>query len=171
LSALLIVPVALVLLVAHTANRLSHPSEEELIATFLSHQADFLELVQMLDSDHGRLSLTGEAVELSDLETAGASATRIGHYESLLRRIDVKSFRYIPRSGNIILAVSERSGSRPGCSMSYRYLPRDEPQRLVYHRGYGLRGPGIVVLTGDRRMKGQWFIHHDTTLGVGFSPY
>jgi hypothetical protein len=171
LGALLIVPVALVLLAAHTAHRLSHPSEEELMATFLSHEGDFLELAQMLDSDHKRLSLAGEAVELSDLGTAGASATRIGHYESLLGSIDVKSFRYFPRSGNIILAVAERSDRRPGCSMSYRYLPRNEPQRLVYHRGYRWRGPGIYVLTGDRRIKGQWFIHHDTTLGVGVSPY
>jgi hypothetical protein len=171
LSAVLIVPVALVLLVVHTAHRLSHPSEEELMATFLSHEADFRELAQMLDSDSGRLSLAGEAVELSDLGTAGAGATRIRHYEGLLRRIDVESFRYFPRSGNIILVVSDRSDSRPGCSTSYRYLPRDEPQRLVYHRGYGWRGPGTYVLTGDRRIKGQWFIHHDTTLGVGFSPY
>jgi hypothetical protein len=171
LSALLIVPVALVLMVAHTANRLGHPSEEELTATFLAREADFLELAQMLDSDDRRLSLAGESVELSDLGTAGASATRIGHYESLLKRIDVKSVRYFPRSGNIILAVSERGDSRPGCSTSYRYLPRDEPQRLVHLRGYGWRGPGLLVLTGDRRIKGQWFIHHDTTLRIGFSPY
>jgi hypothetical protein len=171
LSALLIVPVALVLMAAHTANRLSHPSEEELTATFLAREADFLELAQMLDSDDGRLSLAGEAVELSDLGTAGASATRIRHYQSVLRRIDVKSFRYFPRSGNIILAVSERSDSRPGCSTSYRYVPRDEPQRLVYLQGYGWRGPGILLLTGDRRIKGQWFVHHDTTVGIGFSPY
>ena len=171
LSVLLIVPVALVVLVAHTANRISDPSDEELIATFLSHEADFQELAQMLDSERGRLSLAGEAVELTDLGTAGASATRIVNYENLLRKIDVKNFRYLPRSGDIILPVSETSDSRPGCSKSYRYLPRDEPQRLVYHRGYGWRGPGIYILTGDRRIKGHWFVHHDTTLGIGFSPY
>jgi hypothetical protein len=156
---------------AQTANGINRPSDEELIAAFLSHEADFQKLTQMLEADHRRLPLGGDAVELTDLATAGASVTRISSYESLLRKIDVKNLRYFPLSGNIILSVSETSDGRPGCSKSYRYLPRDEPQRLVAHRGYGWRGPGIYLLTGDRRIKGQWFVHHDTTLGIGFSPY
>jgi hypothetical protein len=171
LSVLLIVPIALMVLVAHTANRISHPSEEELIAIFISHEADFEELAQMLDSDRARLLLGGETVELSELGTTGVSPPRIGHYDSLLRKIGVKSFRYFPRSGNIILPVSDTGDSRPGCSKSYRYLPRAQPEPLGYHRGYAWRGPGIYILTGDRRIKGQWFVHHDTTLGIGFSPY
>ena len=171
LSVLLVVPVASVVLMAQTANGINRPSDEELIAVFLSHEADFQKLTQMLEADHRRLPLGGEAVELTDLATAGASVTRIGSYESLLRKIDVKNFRYFPLIGNIILSVSETSDGRPGCSKSYRYLPRDEPQRLVAHRGYGLRGPGLYLLTGDRRIKGQWFVHHDTTLAIGFSPY
>ena len=171
LSVLLVVPVASVVLMAQTANGINRPSDEELIAVFLSHEADFQKLTQMLEADHRRLALGGEAVELTDLATAGASVTRIGSYESLLRKIDVKNFSYFPLSGNIILSVSETSDGRPGCSKSYRYLPRDEPQRLVAHRGYELRGPGLYLLTGDRRIKGQWFVHHDTTLAIGFSPY
>jgi hypothetical protein len=172
LSLLWIAPVvALVVLVDHPANRISRPSDQELTATFLSHEADFEELARMLDADGGRLSLAEEALELADLGRAGASATRIGHYVSVLRKINATNFRYFPRCGTIIVPVSERSDSRPGSSKSYRYLPRGEPQSLAYHPVYGWRGPGMYILTEDRRIKGQWFVHHDTTIAIGVSPY
>jgi hypothetical protein len=171
LSALLSVPLALVVLAARTDDRMSHPSDQELIESFLSHETDFHELTRMLDSDHEALSLAGPVVELTNLRTVAVNAARIDHYESLLSEMGVKNFRYFPRSGTLILPVSEQSDSLPSHSKSYRYLPRDEPQRVVFHRGYGWRGPGVYVLTGDTCIKGQWFIHHDTTLGIGFSPY
>jgi hypothetical protein len=125
----------------------------------------------MLESDREALSLAGPVVERTNLGPVAANSARIGHYESLLSKIGVRNFRYFPRSGTLILPVSEQSDSLPGYSKSYRYVLQDEPQGVVSHRGYGWRGPGIYVLTGDIRIKGQWFIHHDTTLGIGLSPY
>jgi hypothetical protein len=171
LSALLIVPLALVVLAARADDGMSHPSDQELIESFLSHEADFQELTQMLESDRETLLLVGPVVELTNLARVATSAARIHHYESLLSTMGVKNFRYFPRSRTLILPVSEQSDSLPGYSKSYRYLPRDEPQHVVSHRGYGWRGPGVYVLTADIRIKGQWFIHHDTTLGIGLSPY
>jgi hypothetical protein len=161
----------LVLLTAYAVARGSHPTDEELTARFLSHESDFQALVRMLDSDRNRLTLKAEPFDLPDLVAAGESAVRIQNYEALLAKIDARNFRYFPRSGNIVLPVSQSGENLPKSAKSYMYLSRDEPQPVLDHRSYGWREPGMYFVTGDHRIKGQWFIHHDGTLVVAFAPY
>jgi hypothetical protein len=54
---------------------------------------------------------------------------------------------------------------------SYLYLPDAQSRSLVQHHGYDWHGPGVYVLSGDRPLKGLWFIHDDMTIGIAVSPY
>jgi hypothetical protein len=152
LSLLAAAPAILVVLAGYSVSRVSHPTDEELIARFLSHQADFQALVTLLESDR-----------------RGAAAAT--NYEVVLARIGARSFRYFPESGNVVLPVAESAEHLGNSTKSYVYLSRDDPQPLLYHRSYGWRGPGVYLISGDRRITGQWFIRHDQTVVVAFAPY
>jgi hypothetical protein len=173
LSLVVAVPAALILLAGYGAAALSHPTDEEMIARFLLHESDFRALAQMLVSDRGRLlSLGAESIEFADLEPAGARTTQMDDYKVLLAKIGATNFRYFPRSGNLFLPVSSSGDHFAEIRKSYLYLNREEPQPLLHHQGYSSwRGPGIYFVTGDHRIEGRWFIHHDGTVVVTFAPY
>jgi hypothetical protein len=169
LSLFVAVPAAIVALSGYSAARGNHPTDEELTARFLSHEADFQALIQMLDSDRRRLLLADGPFDLGDFEAAGAART--GDYKVLLAKIDAINLRYFPRSGNVVLPVAQSGEHFADTKKSYLYLSREQPQPLLDHSSYAWRGPGIYFVTGDRRIKGQWFIHHDGTVVVAFAPY
>jgi hypothetical protein len=171
LSVLVAVSAVLTLLASYAATRASHPTDEELTARFLSHESDFLALGSMLDSDCGRLPHGAEVCELGDLVPAGVGAARMGDYQALLARIGATNFHYFPRSGTLDLPVSRSGDNLTETRKSYLYLSRDEPQPLLRHQSYAWRGPGIYFVTGDHRIKGNWFIHHDGTVVIAFAAY
>jgi len=149
----------------------NRPGDAELTANFLSHETTFNELVQMLDGDRRTLALEGETpIDVAALSRLGASAARAQTYSGLLRQISVADLRYFPDSGKLIL-LPDRQANLPRPSKSYLYLPHAQPQPVVRHHGYNWRGPGVYVVTGDRPLKGSWFIHYDTVIQVAFSPY
>jgi hypothetical protein len=120
-AALLATPALVVLLAANAAAQLSHPTDEELIARFLSHESSF------------------------DALTTG--------------------------SGNVVIPVGEPGESPAAATKFYVYLREGQPEPLENrHRG-GWRGPGVYVVTGDRHIKGHWYIHHNRTVVVAFAPY
>ena len=169
LSLFVVVPAVIMALSGYSAARGSHPTDDELTARFLSHEADFQALVQMLESDRRRLSLADGPFDLAELVAAGAA--RNDDYQALLAEIDATNIRYFPRSGNIVLPVARSGEHFADTKKSYLYLNREQPQPLLHHPSYAWRGPGIYFVTGDHRIKGQWFIHHDGTVAVEFAPY
>jgi hypothetical protein len=172
LSLLVAVPVALTLFAGYAATTRSHPTDDELIVRFFSHESDFQSLVQILESDRGRpLSRGAESYEFTDFVPTGAGAAHLADYKVLLARIGSTNFRYFPRSGNLILPASRSPDNFAETKKSYLYLSRGEPQQLWRHQSDSWRGPGVYFVTGDQRIKGRWFIHHDGTLVVAFSPY
>jgi hypothetical protein len=172
LSLFVAVPAALVLLAGYAAAARSHPTDEELTARFLAHESNFQALAQILDSDRGRLlSLGVESFEFADFAPAGAGSAHIADYKGLLARIGATDFRYFPRSGNLILSVSRSGDNFAETRKSYLYLSHEEPQPLLHQHSYSWRGPGIYFVTGDHRIKGRWFIHHDGTVVVALAPY
>ena len=172
LSLLLIAPVILAVLAGYySVRRISEPTDAELTARFSSHQQDFDTLAKMLDSDRHRLLLNAGPVDLANLVAAAASTPHAGNYEAVLAGIGVKDFRYFPQSGNVVLPVSQLGGTPASSTKSYLYLSRDDPQPLLHHRIYGWRGPGMYFESGDYRIEGRWFIHHERTVSVAFAPY
>jgi len=171
LVALLLGSATLAVLATYEVDLSNWPSDEELTANFFSHETTFNELAQMLERDRRTLAPEGETpIDFATLSRLGASAARVQTYSGLLRRISVVDLRYFPDSGKLLLLPDRRANAqRP--SRSYLHLPHAQPQPLVGHHGYTLRGPGVYVVTGDRPLKGSWFIHYDTMIQVAFSPY
>jgi hypothetical protein len=169
LSLVVAVPAAITALSGYSAGQGSRPTDEELTARFLSHEADFQALVQMLDSERVRLPLADGPFDLADLVAAGTANK--GDYQVLLAKIDATNLRYSPRSGNVVLPVAQSGEDFADTKKSYLYLSREHPQPLLHHPSYTWRGPGIYFVTGEHRIKGQWFIHHDGTVVVAFAPY
>ncbi|MDB6100086.1 MAG: hypothetical protein JWO52_85 [Gammaproteobacteria bacterium] len=168
LSLFVAVPLVLVLLAGLAAARGGHPTDEELTTRFLSHESGFAALINRLDSDRGRLSPGTESADLADVVQAGAGRV---DYEVLLARIGATGFHYFPRSGNLIVPVSKPGDPFAVTRKSYLYLSREEQQPLLHHQSYASRGPAVHWATGDHRIKGRWFIHHDETVVGAFAPY
>jgi hypothetical protein len=125
----------------------------------------------MLDSDRGKLPPGTESADLADFVQAGVGRARTADYEGLLAKIGARTFRYFPRSGNFIVPVPKPGDPFAVTRKSYSYLNREGQQPLVRYHGYGPRGPAVYWATGDHRIKGRWFIHHDATVVGAFAPY
>ena len=120
-AGLVATPALFVLLAANAAAQLSHPTDEELIARFLSHEAAFAALTT--------------------------------------------------RSGNVVIPVGAQGESPAAATRFYVYLREGQPEPLENRPSGSWRGPGVYVVTGDRHIKGQWYIHHNRTVVVAFAPY
>jgi hypothetical protein len=137
-------------------DRPGEPSDEELTSNFLSHEAGFDELVRRLGTDRQARLAT--------------NAARVRMYKGLLQRLSVQDLRYFPGSGKLVLVPDgQPDPERP--STTYLYLPHAQPQPLAQYHGYAWHGPGVYILTGDRPLKGSWFVHHDMTIEVAVTPY
>lgn len=155
----------------HGVNRKNEPSDEALAMNFLSHEAEFDELVRMLASDHLSAAATeATGIDLSAAARLDENPARIAMYGGLLRQISVADFHYFPDSGRLILMPDGRDNLE-GPSNFYLYLPHGRPQPLVPYYGSDWRMPGIYMLTGDRRLRGNWFIHREMTMQVAVSPF
>jgi hypothetical protein len=172
LITLFLAPAASMTIATRTINQRNQPSDEQLSESLLAHETKFNELVEMLDSDCRRLPPgAGESIDLAGLSAVVTSVARKGTYKRLLQQISVADLRYFPGSGRLILLPAAAPTSIQGSSKSYVYVPGGQPQPVVAHSGYNWRGPGLYFLTGDRRVKGFWFIHYDTTITLAVSPY
>lgn len=169
--ALVLGPSTLAVFAAYDVNEENHPSDQELTTNFFSHEARFDELVKMLAADRRSLAAKGAAsVDLATVEGLDKGAAPFRMYRALLRQISVADLRYSPDSGELALVPDgQESLDRP--RKSYLYLPHAHPQSLIQHHGYNWREPGMSIVTGDRPLKGFWYIHHETTIEVAVSPY
>jgi len=172
LITLLLAPVVLTTVAGLTIHQRNGPSDQDLLENLLAHETKFDELVAMLTADCRSLPPgAGESIDLAGLSAVVTNAARKDTSERLLREISVTDLRYFPGSGRLVLMPAAARTNIRGSSKSYVYTAGGQPQPVVAHDGYNLRGPGLYFLTGDRRVKGSWFIHYDTLIGLGFSPY
>jgi hypothetical protein len=172
LFTLLLTPAALTIVATHTISQRNQPSDAELMENLLAHEKEFDELAHMLDADCRSLPPgAGESIDLAGLSAVVTSAARMDIYMRLLRQIFVTDLRYFPGSGKLILLPAAAQTTIGGSSKSYAYLVGGQPRPVIAHHGYNWRGPGLYFLTGERRVKGFWFIHYDTTTTLAFSPY
>jgi hypothetical protein len=155
----------------YDVNRENEPGDEALTTNLLSHQAGFDELVQMLETDHLSVSAKGASgIDLATVARLDKDPERFRMYRGLLRQISVADLRYFPDSRKLIL-IPDGQDNPDRQSKFYLYLPHGQAQPLVSYHGSDWRMPGMYLRTGDRRLKGNWFIHHEMTLEVAVPPY
>jgi hypothetical protein len=160
------VPVVIVTLSGYLTS--NPPTDEEITARFLSHEADFQMLISMLHSDGGRLSIAKEPIDLEDLVAVGANN---GAYRLLLAKIGATGFHYFPRTGNVRLPISQPDAHFTDTNKSYLYLSDEQSQPLLGGQSYPQHGPGLYILADDHQIKGRWFIRHESPTIVAFAPY
>ncbi|MGH8316699.1 MAG: hypothetical protein ACREUL_01815 [Steroidobacteraceae bacterium] len=149
----------------------NRPSDDELTENFLSHEGQFDEVVEMLTADRRTLRLESDKViDLKSLSILLPSAARMDVYRGLLQQISVADLRYFPGTGKVILLLKPGEEDAWGSSKSYVYLPDGEPQPLIQQHGYYWRGPALTFLTGDWRIRGNWFVHYNMAISLRFSP-
>jgi hypothetical protein len=150
----------------YEVTQVSRPTDEELTTNFFAHQAVFDELVRMLSMDHPGTA----AIDVTTMASLDTRAERLATYKRLLQQISVADLRYFPASGKLILVPNgQENPQRP--SESYVYLPHGQPRSFAQRHTYYWRGPGVDMITGDRRLEGFWFIRHEMTIEVAVTPY
>lgn len=167
---------ALAVFATYDGYRENAPSDEALATNWLSHEAGFDELVQMLRTSHLSVAAKGAAgIDLAAVAGLDKDPARFRIYRGLLRQISVVDLRYFPDSGKLILIPDGQNNdglnNLDRQSKCYLYLPHGQPQALASYPGSDWRMPGMYMRTGDRRLKGNWFIHHEMTLVVAVPPY
>jgi hypothetical protein len=173
LVSLVAVPPVLTIEAAFVLDRTNHPTVDELASNLLSHEVVFDRLVTMLDVDRRLLPAEGQEVyDLRLLSAVVRDPARVSLYRDLLQQISVSDLAYWPKSGSLMLSLNAGNTGTLGTSKSYLYLPggRPSPLEASYHADHW-RGPGISVLSGDRRVKGDWYVHYDRTVVFGAAPY
>jgi hypothetical protein len=172
LVTLMLGPIVLTIVASRTINQRNQPSDQELLGNFLAHEREFSELVEMLGADCRSLSPGArESIDFAGLSAVVMSAARMELYRRLLQQISIADLRYFPGSGELALLPGAARTNIEGSSKTYAYREGGQPQSVVAHHHYNWRGPGVYFLTGDRQIKGYWFIHYDTAISVEFSPY
>jgi hypothetical protein len=149
----------------------NQPSDEQLTANYLTHEAAFNDLARQLAREYpGHTAKRGGVIDLATVIELDTNTTRVGIYGRLLQRISVADLRYFTDSGKLILVPDgEQNPDRP--SRSYVHLPQARPQAFIEHHAYYWRGPGVDIVTGDLPLTAGWFIRHDTTVEVAVTPY
>jgi hypothetical protein len=172
LITLFIAPAVLTIVTIHTISQRDQPGDEQLIENLRVHEAEFDELVQMLNSDCRSLPAgAGEFIDLARLSSLVTSVSRREMYKRLLRQIFVTDLRYFPGTGKLMLLPAGTQTNIDAASKTYIYRVGGQPQPVVARQGHNWRGPGLYFRTGDRQLKGFWFIHYDMTITLALSPY
>ncbi len=149
----------------------SQPGDEQLRANYLAHEAVFDDLAQQLARQYpADTARRHGAADLATTVELNTNTTRPGIYGRLLQAIAVTDLRYFPDSGKLILVpVGEENLDRP--SKSYVHLPHAQPQAFSQHHTYYWRGPGLDIVNGDLPLTADWYLRHDETVELAFSPY
>jgi hypothetical protein len=155
----------------YEVSQVSRPGDEALTTNFFAHEAAFDDLVHMLAVDYpSPVAKGGPAIDLATMDGLETKSERSATYRRLLRQISVADLRYFPASGKLVLVPNGQENlERP--SNSYVYLPHGQPRSFVRRHTYYWRGPGMDMITGDRRLEGFWFIRHEMTVEVAVTPY
>jgi hypothetical protein len=125
----------------------------------------------MLATDHPSLAAKRTtAIDLGTLAGLHTNPVPIGTYGRLLRHLSLAEVHYCPKSGKRILAPDGQENPERQ-SKYYLYLPHAQSQLLAKHHGYYWRVPGVDFLTGDRQLRGSWYIHHEAAIEVAVTSY
>ncbi|MBC7798547.1 MAG: hypothetical protein H7Z37_16880 [Pyrinomonadaceae bacterium] len=132
--AIIVVPILIVCSLIgtlFTGDTSPHKSDDEMIASFQAHKAEFETLVEMVKQDKNLKRVDGNWIDPKELETIGVSQTRIANYRNLFRATETpRGFsHYSPNS--ILFVGSSRGLAVSGSSKSYVIFLNGKPDKIV----------------------------------------
>jgi hypothetical protein len=147
------------------------PTDEDLAANFSEHAALFDELIHMIGADRQALwASERESVALIELDEL-LGHERQQQYAEILKDMSVRDFQLELPSGDLALLPQGARGDAETATKTYLYRPQGDPEPLERYHGYGFRGPGTYLVTGDHPLSKGWSVHHRAMLQIAFSPY
>jgi hypothetical protein len=145
-----------------TSGDIPHKSDEELIANFESHKAEFNRMLQMINEDTGLDRVDDNWTSPKNPQTVGISQRRIDEYRSLFYRAGVPRGFSAFQSRDYIEFIASAQGLAVGGSMKGYIYAKEAPPRVVenldsYRAAEGSKfSPAFPVY---RHIEGNWYLY------------
>jgi hypothetical protein len=145
---------------AWTASDIPHKSDDELIANFKAHEAEFNQLLQMVMADKCLYRVDDNWANPNDPKTIGISDERIAIYRKMFRALDIPRGFSANQDVGVVEFISSAQGlSVSGSSKSYVWL-KEPPSGLVDHIDSYRTQPGASYPV-YRHITGNWYLRFD----------
>jgi hypothetical protein len=154
----------------HVIDDESQQGDAALVQHLLAHETKFNQLAGMLGSDCRNVRPMSDPVDLARLGTLMSEA-RMQTYRALLRETSIADLRCLPLSGELILVPGLRPTDKHGARRAYKYRADNRSQSAAGTTRDYWRGSGMLYLTRDRWIRGNWFLQDAAAINVAFSPY
>jgi hypothetical protein len=143
-----------------TSGDIPHKSDEQLIANFKTHEAQFNQLLEMVMTDKGLHRVDDNWTDPHDPKTVGISDERIATYRSMFRALDIpRGFSANQDMGVVEFISSARGLSVSGSKKSYVWL-KNPPSGLVDNIDTYRTKPGASYPV-YRHIIGNWYLEFD----------
>jgi len=143
-----------------TSGDIPHRSDEDLIANFQSHRAEFNRMLQMINEDNGLDRVDYYWTHPENPQTVGISAGRIDEYRRLFRSAGVpRGFSAFQTKDYVEFIASTQGLSVGGSSKGYLFAKQPPPRvvgNLDTYRTQDTRlSPAFPVY---RHIEGDWYL-------------
>lgn len=136
-----------------------HQSDEELIANFNSHKAEFEKLLAMVLEDKMLSRVDENYTEPSDAQAVGISQERIAEYRRLFRELGIARGFSAPDSRDYVEFISSSQGwVDSGSSKGYLYGTGQTQMALIDSLDKFSSQPRPRG-SGRRRIEGKWSLY------------
>jgi len=143
-----------------TAGDIPHKSDEELIANFQTHEAEFNQLLQMVMTDRLLHRVDDNWTDPQDPKTISISDERIAAYRKMFRSLTIPRGFSANQDIGVVQFISSAQGlSVSGSSKSYVWL-RNAPSGLVDNIDTYRNTPGASYPV-YRHITGNWYLEFD----------
>jgi hypothetical protein len=140
---------------AWTSGDIPHKSDEELIANFKTHEAEFDQLLQMVVADKGLLRVDDDWTNPTDPKTIGVSDERIATYRNIFRKLDIPR-GFSSYQGGVEFISSSQGLAVGGSSKCYTWLEKPPPKLVDNIETYRSKpGASYPVF---RHVQGNWYL-------------
>jgi hypothetical protein len=143
-----------------TSGDIPHKSDEQLIANFKTHEAEFNQLREMILADNRLLRVDEDWTKPEDPKTIGIPDERIATYRKIFRKLDIpRGFYFYPESGEVKFISSAQGLAVSGSSKSYVWL-KEPPSTLVDSIDtYPIKAGATYPVY--RHVTGNWYLEYD----------
>ena len=151
---------ALVVSSIFTSGDIPHRSDEELIANFQSHRAEFDRMLQMINEDNGLDRVDSYWTHPENPGTVGISQARIDEYRRLFQSAGVpRGFSAFQTKDNVEFIASSQGLAVSGSSKGYLFAKRPPPRIVENLDTYrALKTEVSPVFPAYRHIEGNWYL-------------
>jgi len=140
-----------------TSADIPHKSDDQLIANFKSHEAQFNQLLDMVMADKGLHRIDDNWTDPTDPKTIGIPDERIAQYRKMFRALDIPRGFSANQDVGVVEFISSAQGlAVSGSSKSYVWM-KQSPSDLVDNIDTYRTKPGASYPV-FRHITGNWYL-------------